>query len=341
MKWVRDSHADSELITVAMARARTIPPTANRAQKRSRDDEEQDYVSEDHVFNPRTPNVSPENDTQVTGLASTNQLGNDQMDLENQMQEKSSGVPKVSTDSASTMAHEAKAKPAAPVKRQCLQTASPDDDDTDSEEVEPIPWEVLLGPGYGWTAIEKEGHEGDIFRYFTDIVTERFLLPPLVNWLAKNQKDGLMLARISKGICYFDSKLSRCWRLALTSSEAKRKCEGGVATKEACEELVLDCGPGQPNGGMKIWLYDSDKGLSPSPPIEWIGRDYMSWLDGVPRIHNQLPTPASDTRPSRMSSSGQFSGDISSDILPEVGSKLPQELASGDSFNLIEEMELD
>ena len=307
----------------------------NQAKKRNRDDEEQDDFFDQSPEKPKTPHVSPDNVAQGAGMAPINQLGNDQMDLETQMQEKSSGTPKA------LAASKTQTRPGSPVKRLRLQNETPSTNDTGSEDVQSNSWEVSFG--LGWTAAESDGHEGNVFRDFTDIIAERFRLPAHVQWMAKNCNENLMLARISEGVCYFDSNLGRCWRLATTPLEAQKKCKEGLTAKEACEELVLCRYPGEPDSKMKLRPRNPDKPHIGSPPAEWFGVDYMCRLDGGRGICSQVPAPADnpDPHPLLASPSDPTPGFTTDETMTDESGEQHRESRSSDGFNPAEAMELD
>lgn len=308
--------------------------TKIKAQKRSLDDVERDITSEESIPFTKTPFINPDNDTfQRTFTASVDQSVHVQRNMESHVQESDPTVSK----SSNGLGTQERSIP--PVKRQRSQTGTPDTYAKDSTVQEPDRWDIPFG--LGWTAFAGDNHESDTLRDFTDIVAERFHVPAHVQWMAKNCNEGLMLAQISEGICYFDSSLSRCWRLAFTPSEARKRCKEGLIARAACEELVPSRSPGQPNSEKRLRPRDLNNPHTGSPPAKWFEMDHLGRLNNVLSMRSKAPTSANETYPSSITFSNQHFILTSHGTTTDEPGHQPQTLAVSDNLDPADAMVLD
>lgn len=253
-----------------------IPNAGNQAQKRTLTEIEKEDASINSHFFSKTPSFNSNTANQAQSMTSVDHP-------DNERQEKGGNLP----------AFDAEEEPSSARKRNRLQSMHPASSDEESTTYSEG-WNIPLGADWIWTEPEEEG----IFSKIGDLVATRFHLPPKsrVDWVGRNYNDNLFLAQTSQGFCYFNSSLSRCWRLAFTSSELQEKCKEGLLPISACEELVLARSSGEPDSETTLRPRDSGNIYIEIPSAEWSQVNYITLVDSVLRLRNTSLSPPSDSK---------------------------------------------
>ena len=220
------SRADLAIVIVIMSEP--LPQAKSQAQKRTLTEMEEEDASEDSHFFLRNPPLNPTATGQAGLIIATDQSGDVQ--LYKGSLEGEDNLPAFDAEEESNPSK----------KRKCPQSTNPASSNEDSTAFTER-WSIPGSPGWVWTEPEEE----EIFAKLSEIVTQRFWLPPTFNvkWIGRNNDHGLFLVHINHGFCYFDKSLTLCWRLAFTLSELRQRCEAGLLPIRACEELVLSKSP--------------------------------------------------------------------------------------------------